>query len=79
MDYAINRIDDGTVAANDPDGALLPMVVIGDGARIFHRRGMKLYPDGTRGTVSWLVGELDGVRAYFDGASIVLSKQDLYP
>jgi hypothetical protein len=79
MDYAINRIDDGTVAANDPDGALLPMVVVGEGARIFHRRAMKMFPDGTRGAVSWLVGELDGVRAYFDGASIVLSKQDLYP
>jgi hypothetical protein len=27
--------------------------------------------------IEWLVAELDGVRAYFDGANVILTKQDL--
>lgn len=81
LDYQITVQEDNVRVATDAAMPVASAVVIPDGAnpRIFHRRAMKMYPDGHQEQVSWLVLELDGVRAYFDGASLVMTKQDLYP
>jgi hypothetical protein len=49
------------------------------GGQVFRRRAVKGAgtPDARR--VEWVVAELDGVRVYFDGTHVVVSKQDLTP
>jgi hypothetical protein len=57
----------------------------GDGqAKMFRRRAIRRYPDGTTVPIEMLVAELDGVRTYLrreaDGRlSIVVSRLDLQP
>lgn len=46
---------------------------------MFRRRAIKGVGSGAPQEVCWLVGELDGVRVYFDGQSIVMTRQDLNP
>jgi len=51
-----------------------------EGGRVFRRRAIKLnQATGERGRVEWIVGELDGVRVYFDGTNVVLTRRDLMP
>jgi hypothetical protein len=46
------------------------------GGRVFRRRAAMV----TSGrTVEWAVAELDGVRVYFDGSKVVVTRRDIYP
>lgn len=82
IDYRVQTDETGTVTAVSV-GEVTPvaaLAVLPDGlARSFVRRGRKLRPDGGADETAWLVGELDGVRVYVDGATLVLTKQDIYP
>lgn len=50
-----------------------------DRGQVFKRRAVKGVGSGAAQEITWLVAELDGVRIYIDGSSIVLTRQDLYP
>lgn len=47
--------------------------------RLFLRRAIKGVGSPQTRRVEWVVAELDGVRAYFDGTTVVLTKRDLRP
>lgn len=49
------------------------------GAKLFRRRAVKRPGTEAAENVEWVVGELDGVRAYFNGTDVVLTRADLYP
>lgn len=62
----------GRVATN---GAQSLVLLDGEG-RIFRRRAAMV----TSGrTVEWAVAELDGVRVYFDGNKVTVTRRDIYP
>jgi hypothetical protein len=62
----------GRVASNGEQSLVL---LDGDG-RVFRRRAAMV----TSGrTVEWAVAELDGVRVYFDGSKVVVTRRDIYP
>jgi hypothetical protein len=49
------------------------------GGQVFRRRAVKGAGTADARRVEWVVAELDGVRVYFDGQHVVVSKQDLTP
>ena len=52
----------------------------GDEGKAFIRNGIRLIaPEGVESHIRWLVGELNGVRVYTDGSSIILTTKDLKP
>ena len=51
-------------------------LTVAKGGRIFKRRAIRV---ATGKRLTWLVGELDGVRVYFNGTNLVMTKEDLYP
>jgi len=54
------------------------LAVLNDGkTKLFQRRAIKGVGSGDTTFETCLVGELDGVRVYVKGNSIVLTKQDL--
>lgn len=53
--------------------------VVDPGGRMFRRRAIKGIGGGQHKAVEWIVGELDGVRCYFDGAHVVMTRADIYP
>ncbi len=55
------------------------MVLADEGGRLFRRRAIKNVGTDQAHPVEWAVAELDGVRAYFDGRTVVLSRKDLWP
>lgn len=68
----------GAVVASNGTATL--QVKVAEGGRIFRRRAVKVNKNlGTQSTVEWAVAELDGVRAYFDGVNVVLTRADLMP
>jgi hypothetical protein len=76
MDYQISTDEAGAALAQCP--GLPSLAVMPDGpSRIFMRRGIKLLPNGEQQRINWVVGELRGVRVYFDGASLVMTTQDI--
>lgn len=81
LDYQITIQEDNVRVATDASMPVASAVVIPDGEnpRIFHRRAIKLFPDGHQEQIAWLVLELDGVRTYFDGTSLVMTRQDIHP
>jgi len=50
-----------------------------DNGKAFMRRAIKRHADGRIEHINWLVCELDGVRAYFNGTNVIMTKQDLNP
>jgi hypothetical protein len=46
--------------------------------RVFRRRAVLVIGDGP-GNVEWIVAELNGVRVYFDGTDVVVTRRDIYP
>ena len=64
-------------------GPLTVSVLVGEGetGRLFRRRALKKPLDGVTPAhgVCWLVGELNGVRAYIEGGRLVLTTRDLRP
>jgi len=76
-DCKISEVDEIKTAISG-DGCL---IVNPDGeTKVFMRNGIKKHLQlGETQKVRWLVGELNGVRCYYDGESVVMSTQDLYP
>lgn len=60
------------------NGAQTLQLTEGDG-RVFRRRAIKRIGDGEPLHVEWAVAEVAGVRVYFDGANVIVSRQDLNP
>ena len=56
-----------SISALDPD------------ARVFRRRAVKRAGTDQAHNVEWAVVELAGVRVYFDGTHVVVTRQDLNP
>jgi hypothetical protein len=59
-------------------GTFFNLSVVGDGSEVFHRRAIKLLPDGQRVNDSMLVGRLNGVSLYIKDNELVLTTADLY-
>ena len=74
-DYVPQTLENGSKALLSADGQ---MVV--EGGEAFTRVGMQLTTDGKPAAdpVRWLVGELEGVRVYFDGVTVLMTKRDVY-
>ena len=76
LEYKLSKGDDGSRHASN---TLFNVTVLNDGEnKIFKRRAMKGVGSGETTYDTCLVAELDGVRAYINGNSIVLTKQELY-
>lgn len=58
--------------------ASLSLLDVGAG-RVFRRRAVKGLGGSAPQRVEWAVAELDGVRVYFDGTHVIVSRQDLMP
>ena len=54
-------------------------VTLLDAGRVFKRRAVKGVGTEQARNVEWAVAGLDGVRVYFDGVNIVVTRQDLMP
>lgn len=65
---------DGWSRAVASDGALMVQ-----GGRAFIRNGIKNVLGSEKEHVRWLVGELNGVRVYWNGDAVVMTTEDLYP
>ena len=57
---------------------IITVTLHGEG-RMFKRRAIKGVGSDTSTEESWLVAELDGVRVYQQGVSVVVTKEDMYP
>lgn len=73
--FEIVRQEGATVATN---GAAR-LQLLDEGGVVFRRRAIKNV--GTEGAVAveWAVAELDGVRAYFNGTDVIVTRKDLQP
>lgn len=60
------------------NGAQSLMLMEPDG-RLFRRRGIKGVTGPDPQPVEWAVAELDGVRVYFDGVAVIVTRADLNP
>lgn len=75
--FEIVEAGDAMVASN---GAATMQIKVAEGGRLFRRRAVRVNKAlETRAEIEWAVAELDGVRAYFDGANVVLTRADLQP
>lgn len=75
--FEIVPAGDAMVASN---GTATVQIKVAEGGRLFRRRAVKINKSvGTQSTVEWAVAELDGVRAYFDGTNVVVTRRDLAP
>lgn len=72
--FEVTALEDRTVAGN----GTATMTVLNGGA-LFRRRAVKGMGSGNARRVEWAVGELNGVRCYFDGSHVILTTQDLRP
>lgn len=77
LPFEIADAGDMRVATN---GQATLQINVPEGGRVFRRRAVKLNrATGEQGRVEWAVAELDGVRVYFDGVNVVVTKRDLMP
>ncbi len=71
---------DGGETVVGTNGSATATIFAAEGGRLFRRRGVTLNcATGSRASTEWIVAELDGVRAYFDGETVVLTRRDLNP
>ncbi len=77
-DFDIDRSENGLVhATND---AMAIHVHTEGSSKVFHRVGIqKNLKMGGTNKIKWLVCEIDGVRLYVNGDTLILTKKDLYP
>ena len=69
--------EDGTKKAMS---ATHQLVILPDGpSRIVNRNGLKGALGPNVKHVRWLLGELNGVKVYINGSTIIMTTQDLYP
>ena len=75
--FEIADAGDMRVATN---GTAIMQIHAHEGGRVFRRRAVKLNrATGAQAHVEWAVAELDGVRVYFDGTNVVVTRRDLNP
>jgi hypothetical protein len=75
-DYKITKFEDDTVQClNSADGNV---VVHGKDSKLFTRVGIHITGEQVQEPVRVVVAELNGVRAYFNGETVVLTTDDLY-
>lgn len=60
------------------NGAQTLQMTESDG-RVFRRRAVKRVGAGEPLHVEWVVAEVAGVRVYFDGSNVIVSRLDLNP
>ena len=70
------EITDNAQGGKTGTNGLQSLVATEPECRVFRRRAVKLNGSGN---VEWIVAELDGVRAYFDGHTVTVTRQDIYP
>ena len=73
--FELTRDGDAQIATN---GAASLTLLDADG-RVLRRRAVKGVGTEQARNVEWAVAELDGVRVYFDGTHVVVTRQDLTP
>ena len=56
-----------TLQLTEPDG------------RVFRRRAIKHIGGGEAIPIEWAVAEIAGIRVYFDGSNVVVSRQEMNP
>lgn len=73
--FEIVRSDGSTVASN----GTARMQLLADCGAMFRRRAVKGVGTEQAQTIEWAVAELDGVRAYFNGTDVIVTRKDLQP
>lgn len=73
--FEITRQDQAQIATN----GVASLTLLDAGGRVFRRRAVKGVGTEQARNVEWAVAELDGVRVYFDGVNVVVTRQDLMP
>lgn len=73
--FELSRQGEAQIATNGSSS----LTLLDAGGRVFKRRAVKGVGTEQARNVEWAVAELDGVRVYFDGVNVVVSKQDLMP
>jgi hypothetical protein len=73
--FEITRQDKLQIATN---GETVITCMDEDG-RLFRRRAVRGFGTDQAKKVEWAVVELGGVRVYFDGKNVVVTRQDLQP
>lgn len=71
-------VTDDAGSRHGTDGTITVTLLETDG-RMFKRRAIKGAGSEQAEEVCWLVAELDGVRVYQNGNSIVVTRKDLNP
>lgn len=74
--FELTRTEAGAQIAGNGVATLSLLDVDG---RVFRRRAVKGVGGPSPQPVEWAVAELDGVRVYFDGTHVVVTRQDLMP
>jgi hypothetical protein len=74
--FEIVDAGDSRVATN---GTTTLQIHVPEGGRVFRRRAVKVNHSKSQARVEWAVAELDGVRVYFDGTNVVVTRRDLMP
>ena len=70
--------DDDLGHRHGTDGTLTVSLMDASG-RMFKRRAVKGAGSGNAEEVCWLVAEMDGVRVYHQGNSVIVTKNDMNP
>lgn len=73
--FEITRDEHAVTASN---GSNTLRLLDADG-RVFRRRAVKGVGGGQIVQVEWAVAELAGVRVYFDGQTVVVTRRDIQP
>lgn len=55
------------------------IVLLDSDGRLFRRRAVKGLGSASPQVVEWIVAELNGVRVYFDGQRVTVTRADLIP
>lgn len=71
-------LQDGHRVATNGASSVVLMAPPADGC-LFLRRAIKRAGSPKAEQVEWAVAELDGVRVYVDGSSVIVTRDDLYP
>lgn len=71
-------VEQPTGAKVGTDGAITVTLLDSDG-KMFKRRAIRKVGSGQQEAVCWLVAELNGVRVYQQGNSVIVTTQDMYP
>jgi len=77
--YNIIEKEGGVIVATPEGGVGLNLIINNDGdSRAFNRKAIKLALDGKENRrEGCLVGELNGVRVYIRGGSVLMTTQDI--